>query len=95
MEKFTKLPYPTSSSRVTQPFDLVHLDIWGPYKIPSRTNHEYFFNIVDDHSRVTWIHLLKYKSNAFSIIKIFANMVTAQFNKKIKVIRSNNACSGI
>lgn len=31
--KFTKLPYKHSESRARNIFDLVHIDIWGPYKV--------------------------------------------------------------
>nr|KYP58589.1 Copia protein [Cajanus cajan] len=44
-------------------FDLIHVDLWGPYSIPSIHGHKYFLTIVDDHSRYTWISFfLKLKS---------------------------------
>lgn len=36
LAKFTKLPYSLSDSHASHAFDLVHMDIWGPYKQPSR-----------------------------------------------------------
>lgn len=53
LEKFIKLPYNVSESRASGVFDLVHIDIWGPYKVSTRHNQRYFLTIVDDHSRVT------------------------------------------
>ena len=91
MAKFTKLPYSTSLSRAPLIFDLIHLDIWGSYRLSSRTNYRFFLTIVDDHSRMTWVHLLKQKSYAFSIIKMFANMAKTQFAKNIKTIYNDNA----
>ncbi|XP_074376885.1 uncharacterized protein LOC141718403 [Apium graveolens] len=32
MKKFSKLPYPQSSSRAKERFDLIHIDTWGPYR---------------------------------------------------------------
>ncbi|GJV02856.1 retrovirus-related pol polyprotein from transposon TNT 1-94 [Tanacetum coccineum] len=32
MDKFTKLPYDLSDSHSVNIFDLIHIDIWGPYK---------------------------------------------------------------
>lgn len=47
--------------------------------------------MVDDHIRVTWIHVLKEKRVAFDAIKSFVNMSKIQFEKKVKILRSDNA----
>ncbi|GJW25179.1 ribonuclease H-like domain-containing protein [Tanacetum coccineum] len=41
--------------------DLVHLDLWGPYKMASKEGFKYFLTIVDDFSRAVWVYLLKGK----------------------------------
>lgn len=46
LAKFTKLPYPSSTSRAPDLFHLIHLDIWGPYKTPSRGHHNYFLHLL-------------------------------------------------
>ncbi|XP_063941521.1 uncharacterized protein LOC135149668 [Daucus carota subsp. sativus] len=33
MAKFAKLPYSESTSHASVPFELIHLDTWGPYKV--------------------------------------------------------------
>lgn len=91
LAKFTKLPYPTSEARAKQVFDLVHIDTWGRYKVPTRAGYKYFLTVVDDYSRVTWVHLLKCKSDAFEAIETFVNMARTQFEKRVKVLRSDNA----
>lgn len=53
--------------------------------------HRYFLTLVNDYLRVTWVHLLKLKSDAFSAIENFVNMVKTQLGKSVKVIRSDNA----
>uniref|UniRef100_A0A803KUG9 Reverse transcriptase Ty1/copia-type domain-containing protein n=1 Tax=Chenopodium quinoa TaxID=63459 RepID=A0A803KUG9_CHEQI len=65
LEKFTKLPYSLSDSRAKEPFELVHLDTWGPYRVPAKGKYKYFLTLVDDYSRVTWINLIIHKSDAF------------------------------
>lgn len=50
-----------------------------------------FLTIVDDFSRTTWTHLLATKSNGFTILQIFINIVENQFGTKVKSIRSDNA----
>lgn len=71
MSKFTKLPYPLSDSHAKQPFALVHIDIWGPYKEFTRGKYKHFLTIVDDNTRHTWIYLLQFKSDALSAIQTF------------------------
>ena len=58
------LPFPVSNSKPNKPFELIHCDIWGPIVTPSIHSHKYFFIIVDDFTRFTWIYLLKLKFNA-------------------------------
>nr|GEU85307.1 hypothetical protein [Tanacetum cinerariifolium] len=51
MAKYTKLPYFISESRSTNLFELIHIDIWGPYKVLTHGKFRYFLTIVDDCSR--------------------------------------------
>uniref|UniRef100_A0A803KUW9 GAG-pre-integrase domain-containing protein n=1 Tax=Chenopodium quinoa TaxID=63459 RepID=A0A803KUW9_CHEQI len=48
LAKFTKLPYNLSVSREKEPFELVHLDTWGPYRVPTKGKYKYFLTLVDD-----------------------------------------------
>lgn len=91
LEKFTKLPFALSESRALEQFELVHMDIWGPYKTPTRGKFRYFMTIVDDCTRHTWIYLIQYKSEALSTLQSFQNYVYTQFQKKIKILRTDNA----
>ena len=50
MAKFTKLPYSLSDSTACLPFELVHIDIWGPYKACRREKYRYFLSILDDYT---------------------------------------------
>ncbi|KAL2922077.1 Retrovirus-related Pol polyprotein from transposon RE1 [Bienertia sinuspersici] len=59
--KLTKLPFEESRNRDDDVFEIVHIDTWGPYRISSRKGHRYFLTMVDDHSRLVWVHLLKHK----------------------------------
>jgi len=69
---------------------LIHVDIWGPYSIPSIHGHKYFLIIVDDYSRYTWIFLLKRKSEVVKALENFVVFVQTQFETTIKIIRSDN-----
>ncbi|GAA0161679.1 hypothetical protein LIER_39279 [Lithospermum erythrorhizon] len=52
-------------------FDLIHIDTWGSYKDATYNHYKYFLTIIDDHTRLTWTHLLTSKSNAFPILQAF------------------------
>lgn len=71
MAKYTKLPFHISTSHASDIFDLIHMDIWGPYKVPYESKYRYFLTLVDVHSRTTWIYLLQLKSEALTHLKIF------------------------
>nr|XP_009774503.1 PREDICTED: uncharacterized protein LOC104224521 [Nicotiana sylvestris] len=91
MARQSKLPFPSSSISTKKVFELIHVDIWGPYNSATYDGFRYFLTIVDDFSRGTWTYLLTNKSNAFTILKGFLAMVERQFNSKVKTIRSDNA----
>ena len=80
-----------STIKTTQPFELIHVDIWGPYTVPTYTKCNFFLTIVDDYSRHTWVHFLKYKSDDVSIMKNFVAYSSTQFQLKIKTVRCDNA----
>ncbi|GKA56069.1 retrovirus-related pol polyprotein from transposon TNT 1-94 [Tanacetum coccineum] len=62
MAKFTKLLYSLSVSHSTCRFQLIHIDIRGPYKVPTNGKFSYFLTIVDDYSRV-------WSDNALEFVK--------------------------
>lgn len=52
---FSDVPFPLSISRAQVVFDLIHLDVWGPYKVPTHNGYRFFLTIVDDYSRMCWL----------------------------------------
>lgn len=51
---------------------------------------KWFVTFIDDHTRLSWVYLLKDKSEVIQIFKIYYNMVETQFQEKIKMFRSDN-----
>lgn len=90
LSKQTRLPFSLSSNISKNCFDLIHSDVWGPAPINSYNNFRYFVIFIDDHSRTTWLYLLKSKDEVFSCFQEFFNFVENQYNAKIKVFRSDN-----
>lgn len=68
----------------------MHANIWGPISVPSIQGHKYFLTLVDDHTRHTWIYLLKLKSEATNYLQQFINMIHTQHNVLIKKIKTDN-----
>jgi len=83
-------PFPASTSCTSYIFEIIHVDIWGPYAHPTHYGYKYFSAIADDHSRATWTHLLATKSNTLPILKSFIAFIKKQFNTTVKIIRSDN-----
>jgi len=60
---------------------------------PIRCPHlgaSYVLTIVDDFSRVVWVYLLVKKHEVAETIKKFCTMIKRQFEKQVKVLRSDN-----
>ena len=91
LAKQRQLSFVSHNHRSNLAFDLVHCEIWGPFHLNSHTSHRFFLTLVDDFSRFTWVFLLKQKSDVASIIPKFFHMIQTQFEKTIKVFKSNNA----
>ena len=51
--------HPRVNKRVGAPFELVHLDVWGPCPVLFPTGFRFFVTFVDDYSRTTWLYLMK------------------------------------
>ncbi|PWA87032.1 ribonuclease H-like domain-containing protein [Artemisia annua] len=88
--KQTREPFPLSEHKTKNMGDLVHLDVWGPYKVTSREGFKYFLTVVDDYTRAVWVFLMKNKSEVFDHITSFYNLIKNQFEKSVKVFRSDN-----
>ena len=91
LAKHTQLPFFLNENCCHIPFGLIHMDIWGPYRVCAHSQCRYFLTIVDDFTRATWTYSLKYKSQAFATLKMFCNYASNQFGYTVKIVRSNNA----
>jgi hypothetical protein len=88
--KQKRLPYSISTTQSSKIFEILHVDIWGPYSIPSISGHKYFLTLVDDYSRFTWVILMKNKSETRGHIVNFLSYIETQFSTKLKCLRSDN-----
>src|SRR3954469_20620359 len=89
----TKAKHPAKTiMTTTRPFELLHMDLFGPdhYSSVSNEASQYGFVIVDDYSRYTWVHLVSYKTEVQEVFKRFSSRASTNFGVKIKHIRSDN-----
>lgn len=97
MARQTRLSFTHSVIKTCYPMELLHVDVWGPYRHKTRNDCTMCLTIVDDFTRRTWLYLLKCKSDYATIIQNFVAFVEKQFNVTVKGIRSDNAkelCEG-
>ncbi|XP_048228520.1 uncharacterized protein LOC8264641 isoform X2 [Ricinus communis] len=88
--KQTRKVFLSSDNKANEIFELIHCDLWGPYRVVSSCGASYFLTIVDDFSRGVWIYLLIDKTEVENVLCNFLVMVKRQFNKEVKVVRSDN-----
>lgn len=86
----TRKNYPNHTYQPSQPFSIVHSDIWGPSRTLNINGSRWFITFIDDHTRACWVYLLKNKSDSSAIFKQFHKHVSNVFQSKIQVLRTDN-----
>ena len=90
LAKHKRAFFPVSNKRTSIHFALIHSDIWGPSTVPNVSGARWFISFIDGCTRMSWIFLLKHKSEVSFIFPIFHNMVKNQFGVGIKRFRSDD-----
>ena len=88
--KQTRSQFQVSESKAEDLFETIHCDIWEPYRVPSSYGADYLLTLVDDASRGVWLYLMKEKSEVEFLFKGFVAMVRTQFDKYVKMVRTDN-----
>jgi len=69
LEKAHRLPFGRSTISTKNSFELVHKDLWGPYRVANLNGARYFVTIVDDYTSNTWTQLLQHKTQVYTTIE--------------------------
>nr|GEZ89845.1 putative ribonuclease H-like domain-containing protein [Tanacetum cinerariifolium] len=77
-------------SSISEPLQLLHMDLFGPTSIRSIDHKYYCLVITDDYSRFCWVFFLEHKGETYHILKDFINLIENQLNKKVKAMRCDN-----
>ena len=91
LSKHVHKPYPIQPHKPSHLFSMIHSNVWGPPKIKNIIRTRWYVSFVDDHTRISWIILLKEKSKVGQIFKKIYNMIQTQFHTKMQVLKTNNA----
>ncbi|GJW72271.1 putative ribonuclease H-like domain-containing protein [Tanacetum coccineum] len=79
-----------SVSSISQPLQLLHMDLFGPTSVRTLNHKTYCLVITDDFSRFSWVFFLRTKDETSGILKDFIRQIENQLNQKVKTIRCDN-----
>lgn len=82
--------FPQSVIKSCTIFEMLHVDLWGPYGHSTYNGYKFFLAIVDDYSRTTFTHLLVSKSVVFDVLVSFIAYAEKKFHSSVRIIRSDN-----
>jgi hypothetical protein len=80
--KNIKKPFPGSNNRSKEILDLIHSDVCGLMPVRSLGGSLYYVIFINDHSRKTWLYLLKTKDKVFSEFQEFKTEIENLTNKR-------------
>jgi len=72
---------------------IAYSNVWAQCPVGSTFGFRYFVTFIDDHSRVTWNHLIKAPSKIFTVFRDFCSEIKIQFGVSIRALRSAKYCS--
>nr|GEU34581.1 retrovirus-related Pol polyprotein from transposon TNT 1-94 [Tanacetum cinerariifolium] len=80
LEKSTRVSFARGPHMTEGVIDYVHANLWGPSRVESMIDCQYFLSIVDDYSRRFWVHFLRHKNEALIKLKEW-NVTTVKLRK--------------
>jgi transposase InsO family protein len=89
MAKHVADSHPQSQSRATQPLELVHSDLMGPFRPQSAGGKKYVLTAIDDFSGLAAIKALKHKSQATKQLKVILIAWERATDKLVKTVRTD------
>ncbi|GJZ32797.1 putative ribonuclease H-like domain-containing protein, partial [Tanacetum coccineum] len=79
-----------SVSSISQPLQVLHMDLFGRTSIRSINHKTYCLVITDDFIRFSWVFFLRTKDETSGLLKDFIRQIENQLNQKVKTIRCDN-----
>ncbi|GJU76253.1 putative ribonuclease H-like domain-containing protein [Tanacetum coccineum] len=77
-------------SSISQPLQMLHMDLFGPTFVKSLMKKMYFLVVIDDYSRFSWVFFLASKDETNEILKTYITGIENLIDLNVKVIRCDN-----
>lgn len=90
LEKIHKHTYSPTITHVTQPFNLVHSDVWDSASKFTSHGFVYYVLFVDNCTRISWVYFFKHKFVVFDVFVKFYKMFQIKFHTLIHILRVDN-----
>ncbi|XP_071681837.1 uncharacterized protein [Lolium perenne] len=87
--KHVRLPFSSSSTVASFPFQLIHSDVWTS-PVLSNSGYNYYLVILDDYSHFVWTFPLRRKSDVAATLIAFFAFVSTQFGHPIHALQTDN-----
>ena len=71
LAKIHRASFPLSLNKSPVPFMIIHSDVWGLSNVTTFGESRWFVNFIDDCTRMTWMCLMKSKSEVNFVISKF------------------------
>lgn len=75
---------------ITEPLQLIHMDLFGPVNVMSMARKRYALVMVDDYSKYTWVLFLQSKDEATQLIIDHIKKIEVEAGLPVRIIRSDN-----
>ena len=80
----------TDTSSITEPLQLLHMDLFGPVNVMSMSKKQYALVIVDDFSKYTWVLFLRSKDETPQLVIDHVKLIELDSRFPVRAIRSDN-----
>jgi hypothetical protein len=75
--------------RATEFAGEIHSDVWGPAPVAAIGGRRYYVTFTDDKTRLTFLYLIRLKSDTFTSYKTFEALCKTQFKAPVRILRSD------
>ena len=85
LAKSHRASFPLTLNKSLVPFMIIHYDVWGLSKFATLDGSHWFVTFIDDCTKMTWVCLMKSKSEVDLLFQNFHKMVCSQYNAQVQV----------
>ena len=80
----------TNTSAITEPLQLLHMNLFGPVNVMSMSKKRYALVIVDDYSKYMWVLFLHSKDETPQMVIDHVKLIELDSKCHVRAIRSDN-----